>query len=157
MKAIEKFWEHPLWPHYGSREDGTWGAIYCQAHEGNAHEGENHCITEIIDKEGNVLPDGQWGELVITTIGMEAHSWSDTGPAIIHVSSPENVSLRKWGKASGFCKAHRPVKSMREMDELLFPVSETGRLLCKECWREKGNHSTLYQITEELIRNVCTE
>ena len=37
----------------------------------HAHE-ENHCITEIIDKEGNVLPDGQWGELVITTIGMEA-------------------------------------------------------------------------------------
>lgn len=53
---------------------------------------ENHCITEIIDKEGNVLPDGQWGELVITTIGMEAQPLIRYRTAIIHVSSPENVS-----------------------------------------------------------------
>ena len=43
----------------------------CQAFEG-MHLRENHIIPEIIDEQGNVLPDGQYGELVITTIGADA-------------------------------------------------------------------------------------
>lgn len=60
-----------LYPHYGSRECGLGGAITCPAFQG-MHLRENHIIPEIIDEAGNVLPDGQWGELVITTIGLEA-------------------------------------------------------------------------------------
>ena len=47
------------------------GAITCPAHDG-MHLRENHIIAEIIDGQGNVLPHGEEGELVITTIGMEA-------------------------------------------------------------------------------------
>ena len=47
------------------------GAITCPAHEG-MHLRENAVIAEIIDDEGKVLPRGAWGELVITTVGMEA-------------------------------------------------------------------------------------
>jgi len=36
------------------------------------HLRENHIIPEIIDENGNVLPDGQYGELVLTTIGADA-------------------------------------------------------------------------------------
>ena len=36
------------------------------------HLRENHIIAEIIDENGNVLPDGKYGELVVTTIGMQA-------------------------------------------------------------------------------------
>ena len=61
----------PLWPHYGSREMALGGAICCPAHEG-MHLRENHVIAEIVDDDGNVLPEGELGELVITTIGMEA-------------------------------------------------------------------------------------
>ena len=61
----------PLWPHYGSREMALGGAICCPAHEG-MHLRENHVIAEIVDEQGNVLPAGEYGELVITTIGMEA-------------------------------------------------------------------------------------
>ena len=60
-----------LFPHYGSREMGMAGAVCCQAHEG-MHLRENHIIAEIIDTAGRPLPAGEWGELVITTIGMEA-------------------------------------------------------------------------------------
>lgn len=60
-----------LFPHYGSREMGMAGAITCPAHEG-MHLRENAVIAEIIDDEGKVLPRGAWGELVITTVGMEA-------------------------------------------------------------------------------------
>ena len=70
-KRIEELLETKLFPHYGSREMGMAGAITCPAHEG-MHLRENHIIAEIIDEHGNVLPHGEEGELVITTIGMEA-------------------------------------------------------------------------------------
>jgi len=70
-KQIEAMLGSKLFPHYGSREMGMAGAITCSAHNG-MHLRENHIIAEIIDKHGNVLPHGEEGELVITTIGMEA-------------------------------------------------------------------------------------
>ena len=36
------------------------------------HLRENHVIAEIVDETGRILPPGEMGELVITTIGMEA-------------------------------------------------------------------------------------
>jgi phenylacetate-coenzyme A ligase PaaK-like adenylate-forming protein len=60
-----------LFPHYGSREMGMAGAICCRAHEG-MHLRENHIIAEIVDDRGRPLPAGETGELVVTTIGMEA-------------------------------------------------------------------------------------
>ena len=60
-----------LFPHYGSREMGMAGAITCPAHSG-MHLRENHIIAEIVSPDGKPLPIGETGELVITTIGMEA-------------------------------------------------------------------------------------
>ncbi len=71
IAACEKIIGCKLFPHYGSREMGLGGAITCQAHEG-MHLRENHVIAEVVDEAGQVLPHGEWGELVITTIGMEA-------------------------------------------------------------------------------------
>ena len=71
MGELEKILGNKLYPHYGSRECGLGGAVTCPAFEG-MHLRENHIIPEIIDEEGNVLPDGEYGELVITTIGADA-------------------------------------------------------------------------------------
>lgn len=71
MEELDRLFGGELYPHYGSREMGLGGAVTCQAHEG-MHLRENHVLAEIIDSNGNILPDGQWGELVITTIGLEA-------------------------------------------------------------------------------------
>ena len=60
-----------IFPHYGSREMGMAGAITCQAHSG-MHLRENHIIAEIVSPDGKRLPPGETGELVITTVGMEA-------------------------------------------------------------------------------------
>ncbi len=60
-----------LYPHYGSRECGLGGAVTCPAHAG-MHLRENHLIAEIVDEAGTVLPLGAYGELVLTTIGLEA-------------------------------------------------------------------------------------
>ena len=71
IRACEELLGSRLFPHYGSREMALGGAICCPAHEG-MHLRENHVIAEIIDDTGRSLPPGQVGELVITTIGMEA-------------------------------------------------------------------------------------
>ena len=71
QKACEEILGSRLFPHYGSREMGMAGAICCEAHEG-MHLRENCVIAEIVDADGRRVPDGECGELVITTIGMEA-------------------------------------------------------------------------------------
>ena len=71
IEAGEAILSSRLYPHYGSREMGMAGAITCEAHEG-MHLRENCVIAEIVDPAGQVLPRGEWGELVITTVGMEA-------------------------------------------------------------------------------------
>ena len=71
MDALERELGSKLYPYYGSRECGLGGAVTCPAFEG-MHLRENHIIPEIVDEGGRVLPEGEYGELVITTIGMEA-------------------------------------------------------------------------------------
>ena len=71
MEELEKALGSKLYPHYGSRECGLGGAVTCPAFAG-MHLRENHIIPEIVDEQGNVLPDGEYGELVITTIGSDA-------------------------------------------------------------------------------------
>ena len=71
MAALEQILGSRLYPHYGSRECGLGGAVTCPAFSG-MHLRENHILPEIIDEAGRVLPEGEYGELVITTIGMEA-------------------------------------------------------------------------------------
>ena len=71
VAELEKVLGSRLYPHYGSRECGLGGAVTCPAFEG-MHLRENHIIPEIIDENGNVQPDGEYGELVITTIGADA-------------------------------------------------------------------------------------
>ncbi len=71
IRGCEEILGTRLFPHYGSREMALGGAICCSAHEG-MHLRENHVIAEIIGEDGTPLPPGEWGELVITTVGMEA-------------------------------------------------------------------------------------
>ena len=71
LRACEEILGSRLFPHYGSREMALGGAICCPAHKG-MHLRENHVIAEIVDDAGSPLPRGEVGELVITTIGMEA-------------------------------------------------------------------------------------
>ena len=71
LKGCEEILQSRLFPHYGSREMALGGAICCQAHAG-MHLRENHVLAEIVDENGCQLPPGETGELVITTIGMEA-------------------------------------------------------------------------------------
>ena len=71
IHELERLLGARLFPHYGSREMCLGGAVTCPAHEG-MHLRENHVIAEIVSPEGEALPDGEFGELVITTVDMQA-------------------------------------------------------------------------------------
>lgn len=71
IAAAEGLLQTRLFPHYGLREMALGGAVTCPAHRG-MHLRENHVIAEIIAEDGRVLPEGETGELCITTIGMKA-------------------------------------------------------------------------------------
>ena len=120
-RACEEVLGAKLFPHYGSREMGMAGAITCPAHAG-MHLRENHVIAEIVDEAGRVLPDGETGELVITTIGMEAmpliryrtgdHTRILPGPCPCGSAVKRLDSLLRQGEAA----------QIAELDELLFSL-----------------------------------
>ncbi len=122
-----------LFPHYGSREMGMAGAICCQAHAG-MHLRENHIIAEIVDEAGRPLPPGEWGELVITTIGMEAMPLIRyrTGDYTRILPGPcpcgsETLRLDR------VCR-EEPALSARSLDELLF--SDESIVDCRYEWAD---------------------
>lgn len=72
-KKLEGALQVKVWQHYGLSEvPGPAIAFECAQHEG-LHVNEDHFLPEIIDPHsGNILPDGQSGELVLTTLTTRA-------------------------------------------------------------------------------------
>lgn len=119
----EKILGSKLFPHYGSRETGLGCAYTCSAHEG-MHIRENDIICEIIDPVGNVLPNGQWGELVITTIGLDAmplfrYKTGDFA-RLLNDTCPCNSAVRRMEVAGRIGKSSR----IGHFDDLLFAFDE---------------------------------
>ena len=65
---IKKKWGCKVFQHYGMTETGLGGAVQCQCLYG-MHPREADLYFEIIDLEtGNVVKDGEFGEIVVTTL-----------------------------------------------------------------------------------------
>ena len=122
MKELEMALGSKLYPHYGSRECGLGGAVTCPAFEG-MHLRENHIIPEIIDEQGNVLPDGEYGELVLTTIGADAMP-------LIRYRTGDFTRILPTCPCGGITKRLDTVSrregelSMEELDSRLFRIPE---------------------------------
>ena len=120
MEELEKALGSKLYPHYGSRECGLGGAVTCPAFEG-MHLRENHIIPEIIDEQGNVFPDGEYGELVLTTIGADAMP-------LIRYRTGDYTRILPPCNCGGVTKRLDTVSrregavSMEELDSILFPI-----------------------------------
>jgi len=70
--AIERIWGCAVYEHYGMTEMGLGGAMACDARDGY-HPREADLLFEIIDPEtGKVLPEGEYGEIVFTTLTRRA-------------------------------------------------------------------------------------
>jgi len=67
--AIEDAWGATCFDHAGATEAGAW-AFDCEAQSGAIHLNEAEFIFELIDPEsGEIIDEGQRGELVITNLG----------------------------------------------------------------------------------------
>jgi len=88
MQAISKGWNCKVFEHYGMTEMGLGGAVSCHRLEGY-HIRENDLYIEIINPETHeVLPDGDWGEIVFTTLTRKAmpfirYKTGDTGRILV--------------------------------------------------------------------------
>jgi len=70
--AIELIWDCTVYEHYGMTEMGLGGAMACEARVGY-HPREADLLFEIVDPEtGKALPDGEYGEIVFTTLTRRA-------------------------------------------------------------------------------------
>lgn len=71
-RTIERTWDCSVYNHYGMTETGLGGGVDCQARAGY-HLREADLLYEIVDPAtGRVLPDGETGEVVITTLTRQA-------------------------------------------------------------------------------------
>jgi len=69
---IERTWDCTVYEHYGMTEMGLGGAMACEVRVGY-HPREADLLFEIIDPEtGKVLPEGEYGEIVFTTLTRRA-------------------------------------------------------------------------------------
>lgn len=63
---IQQVFHAPVFDGYGASDGGV-SAQECYMHEG-LHIGEEHCIIEIVDSAGNVVPDGEIGHVISTDL-----------------------------------------------------------------------------------------
>jgi phenylacetate-coenzyme A ligase PaaK-like adenylate-forming protein len=71
-REIQRIWGAQVYAHYGSTEMGFGGAVECSLGCGQ-HIRESDLYFEIIDPlSGEALPEGEWGELVFTTLNRKA-------------------------------------------------------------------------------------
>lgn len=71
-QTIESTWHCQVFDHYGMTETGLGGAVMCQAGVG-MHPREADLLFEIIDTtSGEPLPEGETGEIVVTTLTRNA-------------------------------------------------------------------------------------
>ena len=163
MEELERILGSRLYPHYGSRECGLGGAVTCPAFEG-MHLRENHIIPEIIDENGKVLPEGEYGELVITTIG------SDAMP-LIRYRTGDRTRILPQCPCGGVTKRIDAVSrregrvSIEELDSKLFHIpslvdyrASFGRRLCIEARvSETGAEAQLYNAAKGLYPELLIQ
>lgn len=91
--TIKQAWGAEVFEHYGMTEMGLGCAVSCE-HQKGYHVREADLYLEIIDPNaGQVLPDGQWGEIVFTTLTRE-------GMPFIRYRTGD---VSRWKTESCFC------------------------------------------------------
>jgi phenylacetate-coenzyme A ligase PaaK-like adenylate-forming protein len=120
-----------IFTHYGTTETGLGGGVDCAAHNG-CHLREADLLFEIIDPQTTLpLADGQWGEIVFTTLtrtGMPLirYRTGDIG-RFLPGNCPCGSTIRRLDQVRGRIDQIRTLKNgsrldMRDLDEALFPL-----------------------------------
>ncbi len=93
-KKIKELWDIELFSTYASTEMCT-AFTECKMHRGN-HIPEDLIFTEVVDKEGNNVNNGEAGELIITTLGVETMPLLRyaTGDIVTKIDKPCNCGVK---------------------------------------------------------------
>ncbi len=93
-KKIKELWNIELFSTYASTEMCT-AFTECKEHRGN-HIPEDLIFTEVVDKNGNLVTNGEAGELVITTLGVETMPLLRyaTGDIVTKLDKPCNCGIK---------------------------------------------------------------
>jgi len=123
-----------VYEHYGMTEMGLGGGVDCDSHAGY-HIRENDLLLEIIDTQGNTVPDGHYGEVVFTTLtrrGMPLIRYR-TGDrsAILPGTCPCGSQLRRLAPVQGRINGALVTRNgttirLPEWDEALFQADMIG-------------------------------
>ena len=121
--TVERVWGCDVFEHYGLTESGLGCAVECPAHDG-LHIRHDALIVEIVDPHsGAVLPAGQWGEIVLTTLTREAmpllrYRTGDKGRLLTHTCGCGCALPRLDSVAGRYAELTRPYSICR-LDDLL--------------------------------------
>ncbi len=132
VKEVRRIWNCPAINHYGMTELGLTGGVECQALSGY-HLREPDLFFEVIDPlTGSVLPAGEMGEVVVTTLtrtGMPLIRYR-TGDLARFLPDPCPCGSclprlsKLQGRRTGQVDIGGPLKiAMPELDEALFSLS----------------------------------
>lgn len=131
VSELNRIWNCEIYDHYGMTEMGLGGGLECRAHDGY-HLRENDLYFEIIDPEsGQVLPDGEYGEVVFTTLtreGMPLIRYRTGDLSRFHTNPCACGScLRRLEKVRSRLTGQLPLMphqtlSMADLDEALLPL-----------------------------------
>lgn len=127
-KAIAITLHCAVYDHYGITEAGLGFSIECSAHSG-LHIRENDLLVEIIDPDtGQPVPDGQWGEMVFTTLTRQAmplirYRTGDRA-RLLAQPCPCGSVVKRMDKIAGRLGQAQQRYTMPILDEALFGLQE---------------------------------
>jgi len=130
-QALSELWQCQVFSHYGTVETGLGGGVECEARNG-CHLREADLFFEVIcSRTGAVLPPGEYGEIVFTTLNRQAmplirYRTGDYG-RLLTGSCPCGSNIRRLDQVRGRINQVRELEngcnlSMADLDETLLPV-----------------------------------
>ncbi|WHH58652.1 DVU_1553 family AMP-dependent CoA ligase [Petroclostridium sp. X23] len=159
-----------VFTHYGMTEMGYGGGVECEALDGY-HMREADLYFEIVHPEtGQVLPDGQWGEVVFTTLTRQAmplirYKTGDIG-SFSSTSCACGTFLKAMRRVLGridnkVCITENQCIYLRELDETVLSfkevmdyrayISDGNSLIIELAAR---NNAAFRMIEGEVVRNI---
>ena len=126
--AISQTLQCAVYDHYGITEAGLGFSIECEQHRG-LHIRENDLLVEIINPEtGLHVPDGQWGELVFTTLTRKAmplirYRTGDKARILAEPCACGSV-VKRMDKIAGRIRQLDEAYCMPVLDEILFQLPQ---------------------------------
>ncbi|MBQ1351352.1 MAG: phenylacetate--CoA ligase family protein [Oscillospiraceae bacterium] len=125
-QEMERIWPGKAFDHYGLAESGLGMALECSEHKG-MHIWETNLYVEILDEEGKLVPDGEWGEVTLTTLARRGQPLIRyrTGDKSRILPGPCGCGsvLKRLDRILGRIADEKKPRSIHGLDEVIFPLS----------------------------------